>query len=706
MRKFRIAASEQGFRRTPSASSLKSEPGSHQYSNSSTISGGGGGYNSTTYESEEYTSYQGGSGGKYQGFGFEKGPPRSVSTNFFEMRSGGAGSGSGWSSFASGWSELSAKATSLASVAGENAYKWGMSAGQKLTEVTAQVKKINLDDAKQSIGSLTSKVSDLGKRGWTEVSGVASGYSSPTRESAPFSSSSVAEEIPGGNFESYQNSEHSYHNTEKSSFGGSNAYSSYTETGYQGYQDYQAGDSSVASMAPLSTAVKQRGNNTSKAEERKKKPQKEPSQVRKDPEEEAAWEKHNLVAEPIFRASAVRPVSTDPRHRQHGRFSILYNYIPADAFARFDEHLITYTTHGEFPFMENVPFLCKRWAAPVSMALYVPGTDFQVTMDSILHARVCHPEVAKWATFHLVFEEKHFPRIRVPDQKTILEQMKEATATVDCNLPPWKDATTYRTGLKNTDVSKRLQMLGKVGENRSEAAVKEMESKVPPPLLYPINVIRNVARQAAVTQYVLASDVELYPSANFAKDFAAMIRNNPDGFGEKVAFPMPIFEVQADMEVPEDKGQLLAMLEKKVAVPFHASLCPDCHRFPYRDKWLTTPASNASSAGMSVLGFASRTGPFKTWEPIYVGTNAEPPYDERLSWEGRRDKMTQMYALCAMNYKFAVLDSAFLVHSPGIKQYVRIPWREALSTKQSAFIRRVVKPELVILYGSNVNCTL
>ena len=37
-----------------------------------------------------------------------------------------------------------------------------------------------------------------------------------------------------------------------------------------------------------------------------------------------------------------------------------------------------------------------------------------------------------------------------------------------------------------------------------------------------------------------------------------------------------------------------------------------------------------------------REVPFHRWEPIYIGTNAEPFYDERLSWEGKQDKMTQV----------------------------------------------------------------
>ena len=46
--------------------------------------------------------------------------------------------------------------------------------------------------------------------------------------------------------------------------------------------------------------------------------------------------------------------------------------------------------------------------------------------------------------------------------------------------------------------------------------------------------------------------------------------------------------------------------------------------------------------GMSVFHIAKRHKPFQRWEPIYVGTNNEPVYDERVSWEGKSDKMTQV----------------------------------------------------------------
>ena len=66
--------------------------------------------------------------------------------------------------------------------------------------------------------------------------------------------------------------------------------------------------------------------------------------------------------------------------------------------------------------------------------------------------------------------------------------------------------------------------------------------------------------------------------------------------------------------------------------------------------------------GMNVLHVGKRIKPFQHWEPIYIGTNQEPLYDERLTWEGRSDKMAQGYKLCLLNYQFHILDNAFLIH--------------------------------------------
>ena len=48
---------------------------------------------------------------------------------------------------------------------------------------------------------------------------------------------------------------------------------------------------------------------------------------------------------------------------------------------------------------------------------------------------------------------------------------------------------------------------------------------------------------------------------------------------------------------------------------------------------------------MHVFHTGKRNPPYQHWEPIYIGTHQDPLYDERLSWEGRSDKMTQVKTL-------------------------------------------------------------
>ncbi len=77
------------------------------------------------------------------------------------------------------------------------------------------------------------------------------------------------------------------------------------------------------------------------------------------------------------------------------------------------------------------------------------------------------------------------------------------------------------------------------------------------------------------------------------------------------------------------------MLRNKTAVQFHTRLCISCHKVPGIKDWI---AANLTK-GLNIFGTAKKAG---MWEPFYVGTNAEPYFDERLTWEGRCNKLTQV----------------------------------------------------------------
>lgn len=215
---------------------------------------------------------------------------------------------------------------------------------------------------------------------------------------------------------------------------------------------------------------------------------------------------------------------------------------------------------------------------------------------------------------------------------------------------------------------------------------------------------RNIARDAAQTHFVLASDIELYPNPGFIDMFLRMVahpvyRSTLDRPG---VYVLPIFEVTDVSPVPEDKVELLGMLRRGEAIKFHEKICSSCHTVPsYRD-WLRVVKVDQT---MDILVTAKREGEFGRWEPIYVGTRKDPQYEERLCWEGKFDKMTQGYLMCVLEYDFHILDNGFLVHRPGIKT-VSEAARPELELKQRNFVEQVIFPELIGLYGQKEKCQM
>lgn len=107
-------------------------------------------------------------------------------------------------------------------------------------------------------------------------------------------------------------------------------------------------------------------------------------------------------------------------------------------------------------------------------------------------------------------------------------------------------------------------------------------------------------------------------------------------------------------------------------------------------------------SGLHVFSIAHRNN-LSYWEPFYVGTHADPYFDERHTWEGRQDKMTQAYTLCLLGYEFHILDNAFLIHRPGIKKINKNNNIKAVY-ETDQLIRTKIKYELQSLFGKRDDC--
>ena len=97
------------------------------------------------------------------------------------------------------------------------------------------------------------------------------------------------------------------------------------------------------------------------------------------------------------------------RVEMRGNFWVLYNYVQSEQ--KDCRESITYTTHGDLTFLDNLETLVDRWNDSVSIALYAPGTDFFRCSKSIAYLRNCvHSSIRTLVDFHIFFDVGHVPQ--------------------------------------------------------------------------------------------------------------------------------------------------------------------------------------------------------------------------------------------------------------------------------------------------------
>ena len=112
---------------------------------------------------------------------------------------------------------------------------------------------------------------------------------------------------------------------------------------------------------------------------------------------------------------------------QRLHFCILSDFVVAINWYNYNES-VTYTTHGDVTFLDNLVPLAAVWDGPISMAIYTPGSDFQTAVQSINYLRKCHNSIRFKVTFHLVLDERHVPSVDSVD--------KEEKELIDCLQRP------------------------------------------------------------------------------------------------------------------------------------------------------------------------------------------------------------------------------------------------------------------------------
>ncbi|XP_072945624.1 beta-1,4-glucuronyltransferase 1-like isoform X2 [Epargyreus clarus] len=423
------------------------------------------------------------------------------------------------------------------------------------------------------------------------------------------------------------------------------------------------------------------------------------------------------------------PVYSSPEIGNKSPYRVIYSAIQGTAYinhSRYDA--VTYVTQSTPEFIYHISEIARYWDGPISLSVFVPGYDLDIAIQIMKHLCKCYARMSK-VSLHLFYPKRHPPQVRSPDQLIVLTTDTPTTTT---NITTQEMLRRKLENYRNLDNRTRAQYIQWVRKRKVERMMMGLNRKpssapilqfedcsgmdnfdIPTfrrekNMIYPINVGRNVARNASRTNYFIVSDIEMVPSDGLAPKFLTMVRklmgNKKRDEGcifAKTVFVVPLFEVERGEEIPRDKDTLVRMVATNRAMYFHQRVCSHCQRFPGLQTWLL----RSSPKVVEPMLIARREYPYHRWEPLYFGTQKEPWYSEMLSWEGRQDKMTQMLELCLQEYRMVVLDGAFLCHAAVPKNGSRHNRAEHLNNRRYMTIIGALKkkypdkPQCKVMWG-------
>ncbi|KAL4703562.1 hypothetical protein ACJJTC_006121 [Scirpophaga incertulas] len=421
-------------------------------------------------------------------------------------------------------------------------------------------------------------------------------------------------------------------------------------------------------------------------------------------------------------------VQSSPELGSLSSYGVIYNAIIGRAFYNYSKYdAVTYATQSTPEFIYHIVEIAKYWDGPISLAVFVPNYDMDVTMQVVSQLCHCYSGMSK-VSLHLFYPKKHPPKIRTAAELAVTSTTV-ATTTTNSTIADLQRAKMEK--YKNLNNRTRAEYIQWVRKNKIARMMSRIAKKTLVPnlvfedcsglesfevqsyrkehnMIYPINVGRNVARNASRTNYFIVSDIEMVPSAGLAPKFLTMVRKlmgdkkRDEGcIFAKTVFVVPLFEVERGEEIPHDKDTLVKMVSSYRASYFHQKVCSHCQRFPGLQTWLARPSPTV----VEPMLIARREYPYHRWEPLYFGTHKDPWYSEMLSWEGRQDKMTQMLELCLQEYRMVVIDGGFLCHAAVARVGAHHTRAERVNTQRYMKIIGVLKhkypdrPQCKLMWG-------
>lgn len=335
---------------------------------------------------------------------------------------------------------------------------------------------------------------------------------------------------------------------------------------------------------------------------------------------------------------------------------------------------MTICTHATYEFVTHAEKLCRRYDGPIEVSVFAPGTDLMLTIHLIRTLRDCgHECVKQQISWHLItLEADEFIQGAFDTRHELAD-----CAKIQGLVIPEADLFRYTDNV-----------------------------------IFPINLARNQARSLAKTKYIMSLDIELYPTPDLSAKFIEFIGRIENRRSENQVYLLPLFELDASVvNLPNNKTELYNLHKQGKAIWFHqlyrnrtSPIGTKNRSFNIKDQddWFEHESINEQ---LNIFRNQKHPKRSNDWEPFFIGTISEPEFDETMSWEGRKNKLSASIEMCLIGYKYSILDNAFLVHSPGIKPDVKIFSQTGLERRRRPFedtnklIRDYKVKQLERLYG-------
>ncbi|CAD6195669.1 unnamed protein product [Caenorhabditis auriculariae] len=299
-------------------------------------------------------------------------------------------------------------------------------------------------------------------------------------------------------------------------------------------------------------------------------------------------------------------------------FCVAYNVTKAHGRFRDDGlEPISLAIHTTSHYVYDVEEQCstRSWNGPVSVALFVDRFSSNA-VDYLYDLHRCAPKM----NLHVVYRLSAFQKKCEPIFVNV------------SNMP----CSNFTREFRGKTVGKIINSFG----------------------IYPINVMRNVARRGAMSNIHVIADVEMKFSLGFALNMKKLANVYING-QEKNVIVIRRFEVDSSKNVPKDHTELFNMIKSREAFEFHHKFFPLGHTIEGLWHWFRVSRNYTDPVAWEI--------PYKgsSWEAQVI-QHRNDPYSADYMPTRIRDQQALIYELCRANYTFLLASQVFNVHR-GVK---------------------------------------